>query len=130
MNGVYDRIRRLRIANGLTLEELARAVGYKGRSMMSQVELDKVDLPLTKVAAIAQALHTTPQELLFPASPPEKVNEKAAAAITVAVKLDGMDEALDKARELARTIEKAKSLVGDLALALDGLHAEVQSTRK
>lgn len=28
MNGVYDRIRQLRIANGLTLEELARAVGY------------------------------------------------------------------------------------------------------
>lgn len=126
MNGVYDRIRQLRIANGLTLEELARAVGYKGRSMMSQVELGKVDLPLSKVAAIAQALHTTPQELLFPASPPEKV----AAAITVAVKLDGMDEALDKAHELVRTIEKAKSLAGDLTLALDGLHAEVQSTRK
>ena len=105
MNGVYDRIRQLRIANGLTLEELARAVGYKGRSMMSQVEL-------SKVAAIAQALHTTPQELLFPASPPEKV----AAAITVAVKLDGMDEALDKAHELVRTIEKTKSLVGDLAV--------------
>lgn len=130
MNGVYDRIRQLRIANGLTLEELARAVGYKGRSMMSQVELGKVDLPLSKVAAIAQALHTTPKELLFPASPPEKVNEKAAAAITVAVKLDGMDEALDKAHELVRTIEKAKSLAGDLTLALDGLHTEVQSTRK
>lgn len=126
MNGVYDRIRQLRIANGLTQDELALAVGYKGRSMMSQVELGKVDLPLSKVAAIAQALHTTPQELLFPASPPEKV----AAAITVAVKLDGMDEALDKAHELVRTIEKTKSLVGDLAVALDGLHAEVQSTRK
>ena len=62
MNGVYDRIRQLRIANGLTLEELARAVGYKGRSMMSQVELGKVDLPLSKVAAIARGpLHTTPQ---------------------------------------------------------------------
>lgn len=68
MNGVYDRIRQLRIANGLTLEELAWAVGYKGRSMMSQVELGKVDLPLSKVAAIAQALHTTPQELLFPSN--------------------------------------------------------------
>lgn len=130
MNGVYDRIRQLRIANGLTLEELARAVGYSDKSMMGHIEHGKVDLPLTKVAAIAQALHTTPKELLFPASPPEKLNEKAAAAITVAVKLDGMDEALDKARELVRTIEKAKSLVGDLTLALDGLHAEVQSTRK
>ena len=68
MNGVYDRIRQLRIANGLTLEELGRAVGYKGRSMMSQVELGKVDLSLSKVAAIAQALHTTSQELLFPSN--------------------------------------------------------------
>lgn len=28
MNGVYDRIRQLRIANGLTQDELALAVGY------------------------------------------------------------------------------------------------------
>lgn len=117
MNGVYDRIRQLRIANGLTLEELARAVSYSDKSMMGHIEHGKVDLPLSRVAAIAQALHTTPKELLFPTSPPpEKVNEKAAAAITVAVKLDGMDEALDKAHELVRTIEKAKSLVGDLAV--------------
>ena len=122
MNGVYDRIRQLRIANGLTQDELALAVGYTDRSSVAKIELGKVDLPLSKVAAIAQALHTTPQELLFPASPPEKMNEKAAAAITV--KLDGMDEALDKAHELVRTIEKAKSLVGDLTLALDGLHTE------
>lgn len=126
MNGVYDRIRQLRIANGLTQDELALAVGYTDRSSVAKIELGKVDLSLSKVAAIAQALHTTPKELLFPASPPEK----AAAAITVAVKLDGMDEALDKAHELVRTIEKAKLLAGDLAVALDGLHAEVQSTRK
>lgn len=120
MNGVYDKIRQLRIANGLTQDELALAVGYTDRSSVAKIELGKVDLPLSKVAAIAQALHTTPKELLFPASPPEK----AAAAITIAVKLDGMDEALDKAHELVRTIEKAKSLVGDLTLALDGLHTE------
>lgn len=130
MNGVYDRIRQLRIANGLTQDELALAVGYTDRSSVAKIELGKVDLSLSKVAVIAQALHTTPKELLFPTSPPEKVNEKAAAAVTVAVKLDGMDEALDKAHELARTIEKAKSLAGDLTLALDGLHAEVQSTRR
>lgn len=112
MNGVYDRIRQLRIANGLTQEELALAVGYTDRSSVAKIELGKVDLSLSKVAAIAQALHTTPKELLFPASPPEKV----AAAITVAVKLDGMDEALDKAHELVRTIEKTKSRVGDLAV--------------
>lgn len=46
MNGVYDRIRQLRIANGLTQDELS----------------------LSKVAAIAQALHTTPKEMLFPSN--------------------------------------------------------------
>ena len=68
MNGVYDRIRQLRIANGLTQDELARAVGYSDKSMMGHIELGKVDLSLTKVAAIAQALHTTPKELLFPSN--------------------------------------------------------------
>lgn len=68
MNGVYDRIRQLRIANGLTQDELALAVGYKGRSMMGHIEHGKVDLPLSRVAAIAQALHTTPKELLFPSN--------------------------------------------------------------
>ena len=68
MNGVYDRIRQLRIANGLTQDELARAVGYSDKSMMGHIEHGKVDLPLSRVAAIAQALHTTPQELLFPSN--------------------------------------------------------------
>ena len=36
--------------------------------------------------------------------------------IQVASQEDGMDEALDKAHELVRTIEKTKSLVGDLAV--------------
>lgn len=72
MNGVYDRIRQLRIANGLTLEELARAVGYSDKSMMGHIEHGKVDLPLSRVAAIAQALHTTPKELLFPRLTPRE----------------------------------------------------------
>lgn len=68
MNGVYDRIRQLRIANGLTQDELALAVGYTDRSSVAKIELGKVDLSLSKVAAIAQALHTTPKELLFPSN--------------------------------------------------------------
>ena len=72
MNGVYDRIRRLRIANGLTLEELARAVGYKGRSMMSQVELGKVDLPLTQGRRHCAGPAHNPSGTAVPASPPEK----------------------------------------------------------
>ena len=68
MNEVYDRIRRLRIAWGLSQEELAQLVGYTDRSMMSKIEAGKVDLPLSKIVLIAAALHTTPQALLFPGS--------------------------------------------------------------
>lgn len=50
--------------------------------------------------------------------------------VTVTVKLNGMDEALDKVHELVEAIKKAKSLADDLTLALDGLHAEEQSTRR
>lgn len=35
---------------------------------MGHIEHGKVDLPLSRVAAIAQALHTTPKELLFPSN--------------------------------------------------------------
>ena len=47
---------------------LALAVGYSDKSMMGHIEHGKVDLPLSRVAAIAQALHTTPKELLFPSN--------------------------------------------------------------
>ena len=45
--------------------------------------------------------------------------------IAVTVKVNVVDEALDKARELVETIKKAKSLADDLTLALNGLETDV-----
>lgn len=48
---------------GLTQEELAKQLGYKGKSSINKIELGIVDVPRAKVPAFASALGMTPQEL-------------------------------------------------------------------
>ena len=54
--GYRDALERIRHE---AAGELALAVGYTDRSSVAKIELGKVDLSLSKVAAIAQALHQT-----------------------------------------------------------------------
>lgn len=61
---IYNNIRRRRQALGLSQEELANKLGYKTKSMICKIEAGMVDLPLSKVVAFANALNTTPVELL------------------------------------------------------------------
>lgn len=53
---IYDRIKMLREMNGMSQEELARKVGYNGRSMISRIEAGKIDLQISKLEMIADAL--------------------------------------------------------------------------
>lgn len=64
MNTMYDRIRDLRKANGMSQEDLAYKVGYKGRSMIARVEAGQVDLPQSKIVAFAEALGVTTEYLM------------------------------------------------------------------
>ncbi len=50
---------------------------------------------------------------------------KTSGEIIIDVKLNGLDEQLDKARELVETIKTAKSLADDLAQAMKSLEVEV-----
>ena len=61
---MYDRIRQLRTEQGMSQEDLARKVGYKGRSMIARVESGQVDISQTKIQAFAQALNTSVDYLL------------------------------------------------------------------
>lgn len=61
---LYKNIKAARIAAGLSQEQLAQRIGYTDRSSIAKIEAGKVDLPRSKIAAIAQALHTTEQELM------------------------------------------------------------------
>lgn len=61
---LYERIKNLRIKKGLSQEELAELVGYTNRSTIARIENGGIDIPQSKIKAFADALNTTPQELM------------------------------------------------------------------
>lgn len=61
---IGQRIRQYRLNAGMSQQELALRVGYTSRSSINKVEAGKVDLSQSKITAFADALGTTPAELL------------------------------------------------------------------
>lgn len=64
MDILATRIREARIARGLSQGALAEKAGYTTRAAINKIEAGKVDVPRSKIAAIAQALHVSPVWLL------------------------------------------------------------------
>lgn len=61
---LYSNIARRRKDVGMTQDELARAAGYDNRSSIAKLETGAVDIPFSKILAIAEALQTDPVELM------------------------------------------------------------------
>lgn len=61
---LYENIRDRRKDLGMSQEELARKVGYTSRSTIARVEKGEIDLSRSKIIAFADALKTTPMELM------------------------------------------------------------------
>lgn len=59
------RIKERRQLLRMTQEELAIRSGYTSRSSINKIERGIVDLPRSKIIAIAEALGTTPSYILF-----------------------------------------------------------------
>lgn len=72
MNGFGSRVKEKRISEKMTQEELALKVGYTSRSSINKIELGLVDVPQSKIVAIANALNTTPFYLMGIESPQQK----------------------------------------------------------
>ena len=64
LKAIGDRIRIKREGLGMTQGELAQKVGYTSHSSIAKVESGAIDLPQTKIEAIANALQTSPAYLL------------------------------------------------------------------
>ena len=64
MLDLYKNIKKRRLELDMSQQELAEAVGYKGKSMISQVEKGLVDLPESMIIKFADALYTTPATLM------------------------------------------------------------------
>lgn len=74
---IYENIKERRKRLGMSQSELASKVNYSDKGMISRVESGKVDLPLSKVEELAEALNTSPEELMGRV---EKVNTVGVAA--------------------------------------------------
>ena len=61
---LYERIRELRIEQNMTQDDLAHAMGYKDRSMITKIEAGKVDISQKKVNGFAKVLNTSPAYLM------------------------------------------------------------------
>ena len=61
---LYENIRQRRIELNMSQQALAEAVGYSGKSMISQVENGLIDLPITMVKKFAEVLQIDPGDLM------------------------------------------------------------------
>lgn len=61
---LYKNIKSYRRAAKMTQEELARRTGYTDRSSIARIEKGEIDLPQSKIKQFAEALGTTPSQLL------------------------------------------------------------------
>lgn len=57
------RLRRIRLARGLTQEELAAQAGFS-RSYYTEIETGKRNISLLNIVRLAECLHVPPAELL------------------------------------------------------------------
>ena len=61
---MYDRIRDLRISQDMSQDSLAKAMGYKNRSMIARIEAGDVDLSQSKIVAFARIFGVTTRYLM------------------------------------------------------------------
>ena len=83
---IGDRIRIRREELEMSQDELARRLGYKSRSSINKIEKDASGLPQTKIAAIANALKTTPAYIM--GWEEVQKNNDAIADIVVRMRID------------------------------------------
>lgn len=62
---IYERIKQLRLAQGMSQYDLAKKVGYEGRSAISKVENGERDISQSMIEKYATALGVTPTYLLY-----------------------------------------------------------------
>lgn len=61
---LYQNIRNRRKELGMSQEELAKKVGYTSRSTIARIENGEIDIPQSKIKAFADALKTSPSDLM------------------------------------------------------------------
>ena len=122
-------IRSRRIALKMTQQELAQKLGYKSTSTIAKIESGENDIPQAKLVAFAEALNTTPADLMgFKNVKP--VQGESANTVTCTIskdkpQLEKMIKKLDKLdeKDLNRVISVIKPLI-EIFVSDDDIHKE------
>lgn len=105
---LYERIRQLRISAGMSQDDLAKAMGYKDRSMITKIESGKVDISQKKILAFARVLNTTPSYLMglddasVPADPILPANDDVRLLVSWLNKLS--PDQIEQAKNVFRAV--------------------------
>lgn len=107
MKTMYERIRDLRIERDMSQDDLAKAMGYSDRSMITKIEGGKVDISQKKIVAFADALGTTPRYLMD-GDPEEEALESASEEQRVLFRLarSAKPEAIRAAVAVLKSMEE------------------------
>ena len=92
---IYENIKKLRIEKGYSQSQLAELVGYRDKTMISKIELGKVDLPQSKAEEFARVLGVTPMQLLGW----DKIEDVADTASSIINRQDELNDAFHDIRK-------------------------------
>ena len=126
---LYKNIRSRRIALKMTQQELAQKLGYKSTSTIAKIESGENDIPQAKLVAFAEALNTTPADLmgLNNVTPVHNLPENTVTCTISEGKpqLEEMIRKLDSLSEkdLNRVISVIKPLI-EIFVSDDDIHKE------
>lgn len=95
------RVRALRLARGITLQELADKIGYNSRASINKIEKGVLDVSQTKIKALADALGVSVVELLGN-DPPESGLSESVSDIFITYTYDANDLHEARADQLER----------------------------
>ena len=106
---VADRIKDLRIKQGLSQDDLAKKMGLKNRSSVTQVEKSGNDITLHKVEKFAKALGVSPAYLMGWDIPRHDIVVFDDSGKEFIVELEKITSGWDK-KQLAKILSYAKFL--------------------
>ena len=87
-------LKRLRLARGLSQDELSKRLGYTNRSSINKIELGKNDMPRSKIVQAANILGVSPLELFkeSAAEPDTAFKDNGITAIFEKLSPNGQEE--------------------------------------
>lgn len=78
---IGERVKSARIKKGFTQEELAHKLGYKSRSSINKIEMER-DIPRSMIVKLAEILEVTPAYLMGWEEPPAEPEPQSIGDLT------------------------------------------------